>query len=143
MLRSRPLVTSARQPPLAYAWAAADSSCWAVPSTFDGFCRKSWKIFHSPCPSVAPNDAGARHDMSNCTFGDVTSTFAICRNVALEYAFGDTFLFAEMYPRAFAHPWAACGVARNLISSLPPSEFLKRTPTSPPVTTGAAPPLIP
>ena len=30
----------------------------AVPLTSFGFFRKSWKIFHSPCPGVPPNAAG-------------------------------------------------------------------------------------
>src|SRR2546426_506978 len=34
---------------------------------FCGFLRKVWKIPHSPCPVVAPNDGGCWSDMSNTT----------------------------------------------------------------------------
>src|SRR5436190_19482872 len=47
-----------------YAFAAAVSSAAAVFVTFPS-CRKSFRIFHSPWPVVAPNAAGVWSDMSN------------------------------------------------------------------------------
>src|SRR5690242_279504 len=44
--------------PALYAFAAADSSVFEMPVALDGVFRKSWKILNSPCPTVAPNDAG-------------------------------------------------------------------------------------
>ena len=52
------LPLKARYFPALYAFAAADSSVFEMPVAFDGAFRKSWKILNSPCPTVAPNDAG-------------------------------------------------------------------------------------
>src|SRR3954464_11853062 len=63
--------------PVLYAFAAADSSCDAIPLTFFGFFRKSWNSLNSPWPTVPPNVDGSRSDMSKRV------TFALARATAI------------------------------------------------------------
>src|SRR5215212_6185237 len=66
--------------------AAAFSSLEAVPSTSEGFLRKSWRIFHSPCAGVPPNAAGWVSDMSKRKILACASAVAVARVTASEYA---------------------------------------------------------
>src|SRR5690348_3168621 len=100
-----------------YALAAADSSDDAMPLTFFGFFRKSWKILNSPCPTVAPKDAGWRSDMSKRKVLAVASATAVARVSGSEYADGGTFLFGDENPPRLAQIVAAWGVARYLTSA--------------------------
>src|SRR5262245_65701102 len=109
---------------------------------FFGLCRKSWKIFHSPCPVVLPNAAGCRSDMSNRNSWARASAIAVARWIGSLYALGFTFLFGDENPPRAAQIDAACGVARYLISASDAGVSLNMTTMSPPPITAGLDPLI-
>src|SRR3954447_7926304 len=96
-----------------------------MPAAFDGFFRKSWKILNSPCPTVAPNDAGWRSERSN------TNAFAFPTAVGKAKAF--VFDLSDLQPASFGatvgqgefkifqdflkNPSNAAGIAKSLESS--------------------------
>ena len=73
-----------------YALAAADSSEEAMPLTFFGFLRKSWKILNSPCPTVPPNEAGWRSERSNLNVLALPIAVAVVRVIESGYALAGT-----------------------------------------------------
>src|SRR4051794_11604840 len=76
--------------PEAYAFAADDSSDWAMPFTLDGLFKKSWKILNSPWPTVPPNDAGCRSERSNRKTEAFPIAVAVLRVIASGYALAGT-----------------------------------------------------
>src|SRR4051794_6272808 len=106
-----------------------------MPLTLPGLRRKSWKSLNSPCPTVAPNDAGWRSDMSKRNVFAPASATAVARVSGSEYAEGGTFLFGDEKPPRLAQIAAACGVARYWTSARAAGLSLDIAPTSPPPTT--------
>src|SRR3954453_641550 len=100
------------QPPFAKDFLASFSSSDATPSTFFGFLRKSWKSLNSPCPTVPPNAAGCRSDISKRSVLALASATAVVRVIGSGYALGWTFLFGEEKPPRLVQISAASGVAR-------------------------------
>src|SRR3954449_12057447 len=72
--------------PALYAFAAAASSVREMPVELLGLFRKSWKILNSPCPTVAPNDAGWRSERSNTNAFALPTAVAVGRGIASGYA---------------------------------------------------------
>ena len=79
-----------------------------MPPAFDGVFRKSWKILNSPCPTVAPKDAGWRSERSNTNAFALPTAVAVARVIASGYADGGTVFAGAVYPPRFAQiDWAA------------------------------------
>src|SRR3954452_867492 len=72
--------------PALYAFAAAASRVRDMPVELLGLFRMSWKILNSPCPTVAPNDAGWRSERSNTNAFALPTAVAVVRVIASGYA---------------------------------------------------------
>src|SRR3954464_3855522 len=88
--------------PALYAFAAADSSCFAMPFALPVFFRKSWKSLNSPCPTVPPNDAGWRSERSKRNTFALPTALAVVRVMASGYALAGTVFAGAVYPPRFA-----------------------------------------
>src|SRR5205823_10651848 len=108
------------------------SSFEAMPLTLLGLERKSWKSFHSPCPVVAPNDAGWRSDMSKRKILACASADAVFRFSGSWYAEASTILFGDAKPPRLAQTVAASAVARKDTSARAAGLSLSMITVSPP-----------
>src|SRR5438552_883559 len=88
-----------------------------MPFTFFGDLTRSWKIFHSPWPTVPPKALGCWSDMSNTTVLALEIGRAVARVIASGYELGLNLLLPDANPPSFAHASAACGVVRNVTNA--------------------------